>query len=97
VPWATTLSPGEYWFAIRHSSSSAGVAGSGFQVSHIIGSSSTQNQMGVSINSTNNGIAQQIGMGVYSATSGALPAGISMTQINQSALMVPMYFLSRTN
>jgi hypothetical protein len=96
LPLNTTFTPGEYWFAIRHSSSSAGVAGSGFQVSHIIGSSSTQNQMGVSINSTDNGIGQNIGMGVYSATSGALPAGISMTQINMSALAVPIYFMSVT-
>jgi hypothetical protein len=96
VPWNSTIAPGEYWFALRNSSSSAGVAGSGFQVSHIIGSSSTQNRLGLSINSTNPGIAQNIGMGVYSATSGALPAGISMTQINQSGLMVPMFFLCQT-
>lgn len=96
LPWETTIAPGEYWFAMRHSSSSAGAAGSGFQVSHLIGSSVTQNQMGVSINSTSPGVGQQIGQGVYSATSAALPAGISMTQINMSALVVPVYLLGVT-
>lgn len=96
LPFATNLPPGEYWFAMRQSSSSAGVAGAGWNISHIIGSSSTQNRMGVSINSTDIGIARNMGMGVYSVSSAALPAGISMTQINQTALLVPIYFLSGT-
>lgn len=96
LPWNTVLAPGEYWFAIRQSSSSAGAAGSLFQVSHVIASSVTQNRMGVSINATNDGIARNIGYGTYSASSGALPAGISMTQINASAINPIIFMLSAT-
>jgi len=90
------LTAGEYWWAFRHSSSSAGAAGNLFNVSHLIASSQTQNRMGVVINATNTGIAKNIGLGTYSATTGAMPAAISMTQINQAATNPIFYWVADT-
>jgi hypothetical protein len=98
MPFNSVMAPGEYWFAYRASSSSAGGAiANAFSVSHIIASSQTGVRIGQAVNATNNGIARNIGLGTYSATSGALPNGISMTQINQAATWPIVYFMSATS
>lgn len=94
--FAAKITAGEYWWAFLNSSSSAGAAGNLFNLSFLIASSSTQNQLGVSINATNSGIARNIGLGTYSVTTGALPASISMTQINQAATNPIFYWLQGT-
>jgi hypothetical protein len=98
MPWSSNVTPGEYWFAFAQSSSSAGAAGNLFNISHLIGSSSTQNRMGVSqaSNGTNAGIQANMMRGVYSATTGAFPASISQTMINGKFEMPIIYFLSGT-
>jgi hypothetical protein len=96
LPFNTVLAPGEYWFAVRNSSSTAGAAGSVLNMSHVIASSVTGNRLGVINNATNNGLAQNMGYGFYSAATAAMPAGISMTQINQSAINPIIYMLSVT-
>lgn len=98
IAFATQLSPGEYWFGIQNSSSSAGAAGNLFQLSYPVMSATaiTGNAFGMSTNTASRGIYQNMGQGVYSVTTGALPAGISMTQINQSAINPLLYFMNAT-
>lgn len=96
MPLNTTLSAGEYWLAFRQSSSSAGAAGALWNISHYMATTVTGNRIGLSTNSTNQGILRNIGMGIYSATSAALPGGISMTQINQLGTAPFAYFMSST-
>jgi hypothetical protein len=97
LPLYSTLTAGEYWFAVRNSSSSAGAAGSLFQVSAIIASSQTINPFGQASNVVSlGGIGQDIGLGTYSATSAALPGGISMTEINRAGTNPILYLLNVT-
>lgn len=96
MPWATILAPGEYWFAHAQSSSSAGGVGNVLAMSHVIGSSVTQNRMGVSINATNNGIQKNIGLGTYSTTSGGFPNAVTLTEIRGGATWPIMFMLLDT-
>jgi hypothetical protein len=96
IAFATNLAPGEYWFAINNSSSSAGAAGNIFNLAFPIFSSSSGNALGVSQGSSSKGLAQNIGHGVYSAGTGAMPSGISMTQINALGVNPTLYFLNDT-
>jgi len=98
MPWSSNVTPGEYWFAFAQSSSSAGAVGNLFNISHLIGSSSTQNRFGVSqaSNALTGGIQSNIMRGVFSATSGAFPANINGTDINGKFEMPIIYFLNNT-
>lgn len=98
MPWNTTLNPGEYWFALMNSSSSAGGAiANAFSASYIVATSVTNAAMGVATSNVSNfNLGRNIGMGSYSATSAALPAAISMTQINRTAINPVIYMLSVT-
>lgn len=96
MPWNTTLAPGEYWICYAQSSSSAGGAGNVFNVSHLIGSSQTQNRMGVSTAASLDGIQRNIGLGTYSATSGGFPPSVSLTEIQGGATWPIIYFLQGT-
>lgn len=83
MPWNTTLAPGEYWFAVRNSSSSVGGAiASALSISYVGGASLTNAAIGVATSAiSGNNIARNIGLGNYSATTTALPPSINMTQI----------------
>lgn len=94
LPCVSTFTAGEYWIAFAQSSSSAGAAGNLFNVSNLVATSQTQNRLGVSNNASSSGIARNIGLGTYSATTGAIPTGISMTQINQAATNPLFYFVA---
>lgn len=94
MPISSLLSAGEYWMALRNSTSGAGTTGAVLSLSNLVATFQTQNRIGVSINASNAGIQQNIGWGTYSATTGALPAGISMTQINQSGMAPLGYIVS---
>jgi len=48
------------------------------------------------LNVSNVGIGQNIGQGIYSASTASPPAGISMTQINNNAFAFPVFMLSVT-
>lgn len=97
LPLYSTLTAGDYWFAVRNSSSSAGAAGNLFNVSVIIASSQTGNPFGAASNVVSlGGIGQDIGLGNYSVTSAALPGGISMTQINRAATNPILYLVNAT-
>lgn len=92
LPVNSTLSRGEWWFAVGNSSSSGGgVIGSVLQVNLVGFSMFTQNQVGVSLASSLSHILQGGMMGVYSVTSGALPAGVSQTQIRAHYYMPIAY------
>ena len=82
MPVSSVLSPGEYWFAILQSSAGSGTVGNVLNVSNLAVAHQTYNRPGLSTASSNSGFFQQVGMGLYSATTGALPAGISQTQLN---------------
>lgn len=83
MPVSTLLTPGEYWFAIAASTSSAGAGGNVLNISNLAVAYQTYNRPGLSTNATGSGFFQYMGAGTYSATTGALPGGISATQINQ--------------
>lgn len=97
LPLSTVMVPGDYWIGMRQSSSVAGTVGNFLRLSHIGGTSTFVQRMGVAANATNPGLFRDIGFGSYSATSSALPSGISATQINAAGTMVPVYFLNSTN
>ncbi len=93
-PLQSLFTTGEYWFAFRNSSSSAGAAGNLFNISHLIATHQTQSPFGVITAATNAHIFRDQGLGTYSATTGALPAGISMTQINPLNSTPIFYFMN---
>jgi hypothetical protein len=82
-PISSVFTPGLYYAAMVHSTSSAGAAGNVLAVSNIGVALQTFNRLGQSTNTSNtaNFYAGQP-MGVYSATTGALPASINNTQVN---------------
>lgn len=91
VPVSSVLSTGEWWFAVLNSTNAAGVAGNVLNLSNLCVAHQTYNRLGGSTNATSSGFFQQVGHGTYSATTGALPNGISATQINQLGT-VPILF-----
>ena len=96
MPWNTTLTDGEYWFAYAQSSSSAGGVGNVFNVSHSVMSAATVNRMGLSTAASNNGIEKNIGMGTYSATSAGFPSSLPITDIRGGHTFPIVYFLQGT-
>mgnify|MGYP007089694969 CR=1 FL=1 len=96
LPVSSLFPPGEYWFAVANSSSSAGAAGSVLQMSNLAVAHQTFNRPGVSTASSLSGWQQFMGAGVYSATTGALPNGISLTQINQAGTFPVMFAATGT-
>lgn len=96
IGFVSSLVPGEYWFGFQNSSSSDGAAGNLFNVGHYVNTTASGNALGVTQNATNVGIGRSIGHGTYSATTGAMPAGISLTQINQYGVNPIMYFMAGT-
>lgn len=91
MPLSSLLTPGEYWFALAASTSSAGAGGAILNLSNLAIALQTFNRMGVVTNATNSGWLKFMGHGTYSATTASMPAGISMTQINQLGTM-PILF-----
>jgi hypothetical protein len=97
MPLSSLMTPGEWWFAVVNSSSSQGAAGNVLQMSHYGRNIAMMNanRPGVSTNSTLPAFVQSMGFGIYSATTGALPGGISFTQLNQPGVqqVFPTLFL----
>lgn len=86
MPFSTLLTPGEYWLALLNSTSSAGTQGAILTINNWIHSMAAANRLGVSISSATDAWGRTVMQGVYTTTTGAMPAGISQTQINQSGL-----------
>jgi hypothetical protein len=94
LPISSVLSSGEWWWAVRESSSSAGAAGNVLNINHYGVAYQTFNRPGLVLNSSNSAMyGPNLGMGAYSVTSGALPNGISFTQINNMGSL-PLLFLA---
>lgn len=91
LPVSSVFAPGEYMLAVVASTSGAGTVGNVLNISNMAGAYQTYNRFGVSTNSTESGFFKFMGAGKYSATTGALPASISATQINQLGTL-PMMF-----
>ena len=87
-PVSSSWSAGEYWFGVRQSSSTAGTAGNILNVSNLCATYLTWNRPGVVLNSSLHGFQQELMAGVYSVSSGALPATINQTQIRQAGINV---------
>jgi hypothetical protein len=85
---SSSWSAGEYWFGVRQSSSTAGTAGNILNVSNLCATYLTWNRPGVVLNSSLHGFQQELMAGVYSVSSGALPATINQTQIRQAGINV---------
>lgn len=92
IPITATLSAGTYWFGFHHSTSGAGTVGNVLNISQAVNTWATFNRLGVSTNATGSGLLQDFGVGSYSTTTGALPNGISATQINQLG-QAPVFYL----
>lgn len=94
VPISSILPPGEWWWAVRASSSSAGAGGNVLGVSHLGVGFSTYNRPGVVLNSSNSAMfGNNLGMGVYSTTTNALPDAITFSHIRNAANL-PVFFLA---
>lgn len=91
MPFSTLLRPGEYWFALKASTSGAGTVGNVLNLSNLGVAHQTFNRPGLVTNASNSGFLQFMGFGTYSTTTGALPDSISMTQIRQIGSM-PIIF-----
>jgi len=96
LPMSSLFTPGEYWMGYLHSTSSAGAAGSVLRISNVIYVSNSGNRVGLATNVSSPGLGQNIGQGVYSASTASPPAGISFTEINAAAIAIPVFFLSAT-
>lgn len=94
MPVSSVLTPGMYWFAFANSSSLVGgTSNSVLAMSYIVASSQTGARFGNATSATSGpGIAKDIGLGTYSATSGAFPGGVSLTQINKLGTN-PIYYI----
>lgn len=91
MPVSSVFAPGGYMIGIVQSTSSVGAGGAVLNVSNMAVAYQTYNRPGVSTNATGSGFFKFMGAGTYSATTGALPAAISATQINQLGTL-PMLF-----
>jgi hypothetical protein len=91
IPVSSLLTPGEYFFAVMQSTSSAGAGGNVLNISNLAVANQTFNRPGQSTNATNSGFHQYMLYGTYSATTNAFPATINNTQINQLGTM-PILF-----
>jgi hypothetical protein len=87
-PVSSTYAPGEYWMGVAQSTSGAGTVGNVLNISNVIATVQTYNRVGIGTNATNPGIFRELMAGTYSATTGALPATINQTQINQAGTYV---------
>lgn len=96
MPFNTTMTAGEYWFAFAQSSSSGGGVGNVFNVSNGVMTYSSVNRMGLSTAASNDGIQKNIGMGTYSATSASFPNSLPLTDIRGGATWPVFYFLQGT-
>lgn len=92
MPMSTLLTPGEYWAAILASTSTVGGAGAILNISNLAVALQTYNRPGLSTATSNRAFYNANGMGVYSVTTGAMPASINMTQINLAGTQ-PILFL----
>jgi hypothetical protein len=93
-PMATFLSAGEYWLAFAMSTSSVG-SSVALQVSHAVITGITNNSFGypgftLSSAATLNPMIEP--MGTYSATSGAFPATVHVSQVNGMSSQDIPYF-----
>lgn len=94
LPISSVLPPGEWWWAVRASTTGAGSTANLMGISHLGVGLSTYNRVGVVANSSNSAMfGQNLGMGVYSTTTGALPAAITFSQIHNAANL-PVFFLA---
>lgn len=94
MPISSVLSAGEWWWAIRASSSSAGAGGSVLQISNFGVGYSTYNRIGQNTNSSNSAMyGPNMAMGLYSNTTGAMPVSINFTQVNNIG-QLPVFFLA---
>jgi hypothetical protein len=98
VPLTTTLTQGEYWAAVGMSTNSAGSAAAG-SYSMLFNSGGMTNAsfgyMGLpATNSSTYATAGLLqGVGTYSATSGAFPASVSLSEINNRSNVRPYFNL----
>lgn len=95
--WVTTMSIGNYWLAFAISTATAGNNASISLFRHSVQSSAYSGLMGVA---SNRSAQVQLGLGDYSASSGAFPASIHFNQIDGSGTLAqrrPMiWFVSET-
>lgn len=96
MPVSSLFTPGMYWLAYVQSSSSAGAVGSVLRLSNRMNVFATGNRLGLSTATAGQGMHMNLGMGAYSVTTGALPGGISMTQINAVGANIHAIFMSNS-
>lgn len=96
MPFSTMLSPGEYWYALRASSSTAGTSQFGAGLSNFGQVLQTFNRVGLATNTTNPSWQKAIPMGVYSTTTGTLPNAISATMIHNNGSFPIVYWATLT-
>lgn len=96
MPVSSLFTPGEYWFGMGNSTSSAGAVGNVLRLSNIVLVGNSGNRVGVSMGN-NDGIYRNAGWGSYSVTTASPPAGISFTQLNNLAINAfPVFMFSAT-
>jgi hypothetical protein len=89
VAWASKLSAGEYWIAQGNSSSTAGYASASslLRWSQLVMTNATNGTWGNAFGANANGsVLPNIGVGVYSVTSGAFPTSVAMSVLSNESV-----------
>lgn len=90
-PVNSTLSKGDWWFALMQDTNQAGTAGNILNISIVGNTVMSQNRIGLALNSTNPHIGRNVGLGVFSAASSVLVDSANMSQLYAS-MFVPALF-----
>jgi hypothetical protein len=93
MPLSSVMTPGDYWVALAASTSSVGAGGAILNLSNIVVALQTYNRPGLSTATSNRAFYNEAGMGLYSTTTGAIPASIGITQIHNNGTQ-PVLFLA---
>lgn len=96
MPVSTLLSPGDYWVGLVASTSSVGAGGAVLNISNLAVALQTFNRPGLSTATSNRAFYNNLAMGVYSVTTGGMPASINMTQVNLAGTQPILYLGSGT-
>jgi hypothetical protein len=97
IGWTTTRSIGNYWLGFNVSTATAGANASLSFYRKSVQSSAWSGLIGVASNATNQVV---LGMGDYTAATGAMPDSVAFSQINGSATLAlrefPIWFVSES-
>ena len=97
IGWTQTLTEGMYWIGVIHRTTSGGT---NHTVSQVLNSNINSNYSGILGEGSNATKQWSLGLGIYTASTTAMPASIGFTQLNGTASIAlrppSLYFVSGT-